>query len=117
MSIEITTGLTTDIDALAVEAQQTPLDAIIIGGGSAGISAARTLAEDGTRRIALFEAGRFSLLNHISNTGLRFEPKAARAVQTLLQYAPPMADGTAFGNLIGCMGGRGMFWNGAAPNY
>jgi choline dehydrogenase-like flavoprotein len=117
MIADLSKLLVTQLGALAAETVQDPLDAVVIGAGTAGITSARTLGENSQRRVAILEAGLFPLFTHISNTGLRFEPTAARAVQRLLEYSAPMAGGGGFGNLIGCVGGRGMFWNGAAPHY
>ena len=108
--------LTTPLAELAARSRSSPFDAVVVGGGSAGITVARTLAEH-ERRVALLEAGPLVLLSHIQSTDLRFDPDLARAVQAALQYSPVADDGTPFGSLIGCVGGRGLFWNGAAPRF
>jgi|SRR5579863_4434687 len=95
---------------------KTPYDAVVVGGGTAGITTARTLVESG-RRVALLELGPLALLTHLSSTGLRFDADLARAVQTALQFSPSLPDGTPFGALIKGVGGRGMFWNGASPRF
>lgn len=38
-------------------------------------------------------------------------------MQRGLQYSAQGANGKPFGVLIGCVGGRGLFWNGAAPRF
>jgi choline dehydrogenase-like flavoprotein len=101
---------------VATTSKKSPYDAIVVGGGTAGITAARTLVESG-HHVALIESGPLVLLTHVSSTGLRFDSSLTRSVQTSLQYAPLMSDGNAFGSLIACVGGRGMFWNGAAPRF
>ena len=116
MDSSIAVHLTTPLADLSKNSAKTPFDAVIAGGGSAGITVARTLAENG-RRVALVESGPLALLTHIQSTDLRFDSQLARAVQTELQYSPLAADGTPFGSLIGCAGGRGLFWNGAAPRF
>lgn len=116
MSDPITDNLTSPLSAIAAESQAQPLDVVVIGGGSAGITAARTLAEGG-KRVALIEAGPLSLLTHVQSTELRFDPNLVRTIQQALSYSPPAADGGTFGSLIGCLGGRGLFWNGAAPRF
>lgn len=95
---------------------KSPFDAVVVGGGTAGITSARTLVEAG-RRVAILELGPLALLTHLSSTGLRFDPNLASAVQTSLQFSPHLPDGTPFGSLIKCVGGRGMFWNGASPRF
>jgi hypothetical protein len=54
---------------------------------------------------------------HVQSTDLRFDVSLASRIQTALQYSPQAADGSPFGSLIGCFGGRGLFWNGAAPRF
>jgi choline dehydrogenase-like flavoprotein len=108
--------LTYSIADLAKQSAATAFDAIIVGGGTAGIVAATTLIENG-KRVALVEAGPIALLTHATTTDFRFDPDAARVLRGLLEYRPHLAGGGNFGFLIGCLGGRGLFWNGAAPRF
>ncbi|CAN5455158.1 GMC family oxidoreductase [soil metagenome] len=108
--------LTKSVEALAAASMATPFDAVVVGGGSAGISAARRLVEGG-KRVAMLEAGPLALLSHIQSTDLRFDREVVRSMQRGLQYSPKAADGSDFGSLISCLGGRGLFWNGAAPRF
>lgn len=101
---------------LSQESQTKPFDCVVVGGGSAGLTTARTLAESG-RRIAVLEAGPAPFLTHISNTELRFSEEATRNVRSQVQYSPRMPNGDPFGNNYGCLGGRGLFWNGASPRF
>lgn len=109
-------SLLTSLEDMETASAASPFDAVVIGAGSAGITAARALAENG-RRVALLESGPLSLLTHLQSTALRFDPNLARSVQNGLQYSPTAPDGSPFGALIGCVGGRGLFWNGAAPRF
>src|SRR3546814_13950106 len=53
-------------------------DIIVIGGGSAGSAAAARLAEDGTRRVCLVEAGGSNDIVRVKTPGLMpFIPKAS----------------------------------------
>jgi choline dehydrogenase-like flavoprotein len=108
--------LLTPLADISKASTQSPFDAVVVGGGTAGITTARTLVENG-RRVALLESGNLVLLTHISSTGLRFDADLAHSVQTALQYSPQFPDGTAYGSLIRCVGGRGLFWNGASPRF
>lgn len=108
--------LTTPLADLAARSDTRPFDAVVVGGGSAGISAARRLCEGGLR-VAVLEGGPLALLSHVQSTDLRFNRTLTRNLQTALQYSPTGSDGAPFGSLIGCVGGRGMFWNGAAPRF
>ncbi len=112
----IISSLATPLAAIATESARQPLDAVVIGAGSAGITTARTLVEQG-KRVGLIETGPLGLLTHIQSTDLRFDPNLVRTVQQGFQYSPLSADGSPFGALIACVGGRGMFWNGAAPRF
>jgi hypothetical protein len=116
MSVAVSSQLLTPLaDAVALS-QAMPFDAIVVGAGTAGITAARTLAENG-HHVLILESGPLALLTHIQTTDLKFDPALIRSVQGALQYSPALASGGAFGSLISCVGGRGMFWNGAAPRF
>lgn len=108
--------LLTDLGEIAGESAKKPFDAVVIGGGPTGVTAARTLGEHG-HRVALLEAGPLAVLTHASSTDLRFNGGSVRALQEALSYSPRSADGSHFGALVACLGGRGVFWNGAAPRY
>jgi len=108
--------LTKPLGDLAPRAKVQPFDAVVIGGGSAGITTARTLVEAG-KTVALLEAGPLGLLTHVQDTDLRFDANLVRSVQAAFQYSPPLAPSGTFGSLIGCVGGRGLFWNGAVPRF
>jgi choline dehydrogenase-like flavoprotein len=116
MGSPIGANLLTPLIDMAQKSEQTPFDAIVVGAGSAGITVARTLAEKG-KRVALLESGPLALLSHIQSTDLRFDVDLAQTIQRDLQYSAAGADGKPFGALIGCVGGRGLFWNGAAPRF
>ena len=116
MADVIANELLTPLADISAASTKSPFDAVVVGAGTAGITAARTFVEAG-RRVALLELGPLALLTHISSTALRCNPTVSRAVQTGLQYSPLAADGTPFGSLISCVGGRGMFWNGASPRF
>src|SRR5882672_252032 len=100
MGNPITDKLTTPLQTISDLSKKTPFDAVVVGGGSAGITVARTLAES-NKRVAVLESGPLLLLTHVQSTDLRFDPNLTRAVQQGLQYSPQAADGTAFGSLIG----------------
>ena len=97
-------------------ASNTLYDAIIIGGGTSGLVSALTLIEQG-KKVALFEAGGFSLFTHISNTELRFQREVLDSVRSSFQYTQRLNDGSNFGPNFSCLGGRGLFWNGASPRF
>lgn len=104
------------VEELASESAARPFDCIVAGGGSAGLTAARTFAEHG-KRVAVLEAGPVPFLTHISNTELRFSRELSDNVRNQVQYGPKLANGEVFGPNFSCLGGRGLFWNGAAPRF
>lgn len=107
--------LTVPVGQLAEESRRRPFDAVIVGGGSAAISAALALAGR-DQRVAMLEAGPLSLLTHVQSTDVRFQPNGPAQLRAGLEYAPENAtSGEPFGMLVGCLGGRGLFWNGACP--
>lgn len=116
MSTDLEQLLSTPVEQLARESHGHPLDVVVIGAGVTGCAAARALGE-ADLRVAILEAGPFVLPGHAWATDLRFSPGAIRELQTRLSYSPPARSGGPFGSLIACVGGRGMFWNGAAPRF
>ena len=82
-------------------------------GGTAGLSAARALAERG-RRVAVLEGGPLVLLTHTSTTDLRFDQAGLARLQAMVEYSPRQPDGSIFGHLFACLGGRAS--GGTAPH-
>jgi hypothetical protein len=105
-----------DLAEIAAASAQTPFDAVVVGAGSAGLTAAQTLAEHG-KTVALVEAGPAPFLTHLANTEVRFSRSLVRAVREKVQYSPALATGGVFGKNFSCLGGRGLFWNGSAPRF
>lgn len=91
-------------------------DAIVVGGGTAGLIAALTLIERG-KLVAIVEAGPLSFFTHLSNTEVRFRTDIERSLRRSHQYNQKLPDGSDFGPNLSCVGGRGVFWNGAAPRF
>jgi choline dehydrogenase-like flavoprotein len=110
------TQFETPLDDLATESATKPFDCIVVGAGSAGLTAARTLAER-QLRVAVLEAGPAPFLTHIFNTELRFNRQLSDNVRNQSHYSPQLASGKPFGSNFSCLGGRGLFWNGSSPRY
>lgn len=110
------TLLEQDLRELATRSNERAFDAVIVGGGSSGLTVARTLHESGAR-VAILEAGPAPFLTHVTNTDLRFSRQLQRNLRGAVQYNQSLAAGGVFGPNFGCLGGRSLFWNGAAPRY
>uniref|UniRef100_A0A486XS92 Glucose-methanol-choline (GMC) oxidoreductase:NAD binding site n=1 Tax=Rheinheimera sp. BAL341 TaxID=1708203 RepID=A0A486XS92_9GAMM len=95
---------------------QTTYDAVVVGGGTSGLISALTLIERG-KTVAIIEAGPCLFFTHLSNTELRFQSDIVRQQRRRQEYNQLLSDGTRFGPNISVLGGRSMFWNGAAPRY
>ena len=108
------THLTSTVSDLAASAVGAPLYVLVIGGGTSGVTAAISLAERGLS-VALSEAGPLLLIEHINSTDPRFKPSQASELRRRVECTPELGGGGRFWPLVGCLGGRGMFWNDASP--
>lgn len=100
---------------VAEQSRREAFDAVVVGGGTAGIVAALTLIERGLR-VALLEAGPVALTTHAQGVDARFQPGAYGRLRAPIEYAPEhVQSGRDFGLLVGCLGGRGLFWQGSSP--
>lgn len=108
--------LVKSVEETANQSNKERFDCIVIGGGTSGLLFAAVLGKAG-RKVALLEAGPLALLNHINNTELRYSPELVRAVQRQFEYNSSTFDEKPYGRFISCLGGRGLFWNGAAPRF
>lgn len=115
----IESPLASDLEAIAHQNSPTDrLDCVIVGAGSCGLTMASTVAEaDPSLRVLVLEAGPAPLLTHISNTDLRFSQGLSDRVRDATEVRWELANGGTFGPSYSCLGGRGMFWNGAAPRF
>ncbi len=104
------------LEDLATESAGQPYDAVVVGGGSSGLTTTATLAQAG-KRVALLEAGPAPFLTHLTNVDLRFAVPLGRNLRDAVAYSPDLAEGGKFGNNFGCFAGRGLFWNGATPRF
>lgn len=112
------TKLEADLHQISRESLERPLDCIVIGGGSAGLTTVRTLIErNAGLRVLLLEAGPAPFLTHLSNTELRYSRELSGSLRDQVVYGPKLPDGSVFGPNYGCLGGRGLFWNGASPRF
>jgi choline dehydrogenase-like flavoprotein len=107
---------TLESDPEALSSSSSMFDSIVVGAGSSGLTVARTLFERGLS-VLIIEAGPAPFLTHILNTDLRLARDLLRDLRDSVQYSPSLASGGQFGNNFSCFGGRGLFWNGAAPRY
>lgn len=102
------------LEDVAKQSRTAPFDCVVVGAGSAGLTAARTLLER-QLRVAVLEAGPAPLLTHIFNTELRFDRQLSDNIRSQNRYSPTLQTGAPFGQNFSCLGGRGLFWNGSSP--
>ncbi|MDO5981590.1 GMC oxidoreductase [Flavivirga spongiicola] len=112
------TKLNSSLEEVSRHSEQQPFDCIIVGGGSAGMTMARSINDTNPDlNILILEAGAAPFLTHISNTELRYARSLASNVRNQTAYNQKLSDGSNFGTFYGCLGGRGLFWNGASPRF
>lgn len=110
--------LAEDVISIAQEHNSQPIDCLIIGGGSAGLTVAGTVADaDPFLKVVVLEAGPAAFLTHVTNTEIRFTQALSDNLRDQTAYGPRLPDGKLFGPNYSCLGGRGLFWNGAAPRF
>jgi choline dehydrogenase-like flavoprotein len=111
------TALQADLLELEAASAVRPFDSVVIGGGSSGLTTARTLLEAGLK-VAVLEQGPAPFLTNLTNTELRYGRKLLRSLRESVSYRQALVGSAAgFGPNYGCLGGRGLFWNGASPRY
>ena len=112
------TKINSSLKEMAQLSIERPFDCIIVGGGSAGMTMARTLIDHNPElRIIILEAGDAPFLTHISNTELRYSRSLSGNIRNQTAYNQRNANGENFGPFYGCLGGRGLFWNGSSPRF
>jgi choline dehydrogenase-like flavoprotein len=100
------------------------VDCLVVGSGTAGVTTALALAEQGYR-VVILEAGPLLLLTHIGNTnladsaGLASKVSESMACRTRWSTAKEAEAGTGEPDVSAwfAVGGRTLFWTGTAPRY
>ena len=105
----------------------TPLDCLVIGSGTAGVTAAIALADRGLR-VAIIEAGPLVLTEHVGSGPFANREDIVPAIHDLVRYGTVWTsseneaaarDGTAphHNNAWSVVGGRTVFWGGCTPRF
>ncbi|CCB89663.1 GMC oxidoreductase [Simkania negevensis] len=98
------------------------IDVLIIGSGTAGITAAIALAEKNTGlNIALLEAGPLTLLEHVGSSSVRLNARVVNQLQDQIVYKT-LWGGNEKGeqpntNGWSAVGGRTLLWGGYIPRF
>jgi choline dehydrogenase-like flavoprotein len=123
MNPTLTSVLESSVDAIAVA----PLDCLVIGSGTAGVTTAVELATRGLR-VAIVEAGPFVLTEHIGSGPFALRADVVPKIHDLVRYrtvwtSSDQEDVAANGavapnnNAWSAVGGRTLFWGGCTPRF
>lgn len=94
-----------------------PIDALIIGSGTAGVSAGLKLVSHGLA-VVILEAGPLAMLTHAFTSALRTNAAARQQLLDALQYDVTWTGAAPRDNyLVAAVGGRSLFWNGWIPRF
>jgi len=109
--------LESPLEAVASAAQ--PVDCLVIGSGTAGVTTALALAERG-HRVVILEAGPLMLLEHVGNIGFGGRDRVLPRIHERATYRTRWTDaggGEGERRAWSLVGGRTVFWSGFAPRF
>jgi choline dehydrogenase-like flavoprotein len=123
MSATLASILQSSIDAIATA----PLDCLVIGSGTAGVTTAVELATQGLR-IAIVEAGPFVLTEHVGSGPFARRADVVPKIHDLVRYrtlwtssdqeqAAHNGGVAPNNNAWSVVGGRTLFWGGCTPRF
>jgi glucose dehydrogenase len=114
-----------------IQDQKVPIDVLIIGSGTAGVTTAIALAEKNLGlRIVILEAGPLTILEHIGSSSLRFNARAVHGIQNQIVYKTAWITENEYletqqGKTLSkvntqgwsAVGGRTLLWGGFSPRF
>jgi choline dehydrogenase-like flavoprotein len=108
--------ISTTLESNATASVSKPFDCIIVGSGTSGMVFATELAKN-NYNVLLLEAGSFALHTHINDSDFRFNNSIVDKINSQVRYNPKNDDGSNFGFLVSCFGGRSIFWGASSPRF
>jgi len=112
-------------DPFSIAKATTNIDALVVGSGTAGVTTAIELAQNGLS-VVILEAGPFVLPSHVGSTPFRSRGDITPQIHNLVRYRTAWSDRERYEENVAAplnndawsaVGGRTLFWGGCTPRF